>query len=264
MTYEFSDWLPIDALTNPAITSVFGPVVNAWSKRWFGERPFELKRVSPQLAKSTLKPDKEVWRDFGNGIFINWAVKSQLALASQALHLAKAQHKYSAEDKHLMLSFAECISADLAQAIIGIVGQEVKQPENSAEQFECCGALELEICGVSELACINVGISVGALAGMRKSQCVRYIPDEIQTASILDILGPAKIAVAAKLGHASISVQDFRDLVEGDVIVLDRALSDPLEVCTEHSDLTLFVVTLKQDRDQLFLTANRTEGQMLD
>jgi flagellar motor switch/type III secretory pathway protein FliN len=259
---DHSDWLPFDALTNPAITSAFNAAVSEWSNRWFGDRPFELTRVNPQRGNPTLKSAKSEWRAFGQGIFFDWSEKTQFALAEQGLHASVAQSKLSKDDKNLMLGFSERIIDDLAKALGDVVGQDERQSQNgmSAHPYENGGGLELQICSVLNKVVIKSGISSSALTRLRKKQCNRNVPGKIQAVSMEDILGPVVIAYAAEIGSASMSALELHTMVEGDVVVLDQPLAKPLDILAESSGRLLFKAMLGQHEGHLTLTAHEFEG----
>lgn len=259
MTHDHSDWLPFDALTSPAVTSAFEPVVNAWSQRWFGDRTFELARVRPQKDERSLKSAKAEWRAFGHGIFIDWAEKTQLAAAGHALHASSREHKLSTDDEGLMLLFAERIAADLASSLAGIVGDEKGQASASGHTFEHIGGLELQISGGPN-STIMVGISSPALTRLRKSQCSRHVPDRIPDVSIVDVLAPVNVRYAADIGRATMSALDLHNMTHGDVVILDRALTAAIDIKAESSGRLLLKAVLKQNDGRLTLTAHKFEG----
>jgi hypothetical protein len=261
LTQEHSDWLPFDALTSPAVTSAFEPVVTAWSQRWFGARPFELARVRSQQGGRSLKSAKAEWRAFGHGIFIDCAEKTQLAVAGHALHMSSREHKLSSDDEGLMLLFSERITADLASGMAGIVGDEKgpRQTSTSGHPFEHSGGLELQISGGPD-STIMVGISSSALTRLRKSQCSRHVPQRIPDVSIVDVLSPVNVRYLADIGCATMSALDLHNMTHGDVVILDRVLTDPIEIKAESSGRLLLTAVLRQNEGRLELTAHKFEG----
>jgi flagellar motor switch/type III secretory pathway protein FliN len=262
LTQDHADWLPFDALTSPAITSAFEPAISAWSKRWFGDRPFELTRVRPQSGRPSLKSAKTEWRAFGHGIFIDWSEKTQLLFAEQGLHISTVQHKLSADDKGLMLALSHRILDDLVNALVDIVGHEAESnlTGNSTHPYGSDGGLELQIQSVSDGAIIMAGISSGALTRLRKKQCGHHMPKKMQTASVVDILGLAVVGYAAEIGRANMSAFELQNMVEGDVVVLNRPLTVPLDMLAESSGRLLFKAMLAQHEGCLALTAHEFEG----
>ena len=263
MTQDHSDWLPFDALTIPAVTSAFEPVVQTWSQRWFGNRPFELARVHPQQGGRSLKFAKADWRSFGHGIFIDWGEKTQLAVAEHCLHIATRQHKLSTDDESLMLIFAQRIADDLAAAFAVLVGDEKSQTQAhvSHHPFENSGGLELQISAGPDTA-FKVGICSPALTRLRKSQCSRHVPARMPDTPLVDILAPVKVGYSANLGSAVMSALDLHNMTAGDVVILDRALTVPIDIIAEQSGRLLLKAVLGQNDGHLALTAQKFEGSV--
>jgi flagellar motor switch/type III secretory pathway protein FliN len=261
LTQDFRDWLPVDAITGPSFTAIFGPIVDAWAERWFGGSRVVLHDVQPREPKPSFKPMTGPWRYLTDDICVSCDGDMQAALAGLALDVRQDMPKLSADDHMLIGDFALRMFEDLARSLSQSLDIEADLRGGEAVRpFADEATLDLFIADDDKRTAFIVAIAAPALFRLRKRQCARFIPEKLAALSITDILGGVSVGFEARLGRANMSARDLHDIAEGDVVVLDRPLASPLELFGETSGRLLFKAMLEQNDGDLALIACAIEG----
>jgi flagellar motor switch/type III secretory pathway protein FliN len=192
------EWLPDGALPGRALSAALEEAVERWSKAWFADRPLALRRI-----------DSAAPAPCGGG-----------TLARRALAAGAQDQAGTPADTALLAALERRILADLEETALGAVTG--RRPA-SAE-----AVLSVQV-GDSDGDLASVAISREAAIRFRKGAmpAPRKRP---QVAQRRRALGSVRVAVEARLGSAEVALAELRSLAPGDVIVLDRALSEPAEL----------------------------------
>jgi flagellar motor switch/type III secretory pathway protein FliN len=261
LTQDFRDWLPVNAITAPSFTAIFGPAIDVWAQRWFGGERLALRDAQLAGVKRSSKLAVGSCRHLTDDICVSWNEDAQAALAQLALDVRHDMPKLTADDQKLIDSFVTRIFHDLAGELSKLIGSDAAlRADETVTPFTTEAGVDLHIASSDDQVAFILAIAAPALFRLRKSQCSRYIPDKLAPSPVINILGSAPVAFRAKLGKADMSALDLHDMAEGDVVVLNRAVAEPLELVSELSGRLLFKARLEQQAGELALIACDIEG----
>jgi flagellar motor switch/type III secretory pathway protein FliN len=260
LTHAFNDWLPFDAISDPSFTILFDPIIEAWAKRWFHTTNVGVLAIKPTGANK-VQLSSIAGRAINDCANVSWNDDIAMALACAALDTTTDGNKLTTDDQKLIEAFAGKVLADLGKDLADFLGgsADILPPGEVTPRHPADG-LELAIGDSLEAPLLKLFIAGPALYRRRKQLCSRYLPERIEASTVVDILAPVPIAFVPLLGKATMDVSDLRGMAEGDVVVLDRMLTDALDIVGEGSGRLLFKAKLEQHDGSLALMACEIKG----
>jgi flagellar motor switch/type III secretory pathway protein FliN len=255
VTAKAQAWLPDTAFAEPALVARIDDAIAAWSGRWFADRA--IKRLgAAKPCKSGIKAAnaQRTLQCFAPFVWIEWSGQIGMALARQALALGQAQPKSNAVDDRLLNFYAERIAGDLAEAIAALLGIKGESAKSDPAAMGPC--LEIRLRGAGDSPALQVLIENSALVGLRKKLCSAWQPPRSKHAPLSRALAPATIEFTVSLGGTRMSALDLRNIAPGDIIVMERAMTDPVLLRSREADTVIGGARLVRDRDSFILEAS--------
>jgi len=168
------------------------------------------------------------------------AVSCLIGIASEELPEAR---ELTLIELSIVKRFLNRLCADLSRAWIPVAPVQfgVSELYQSADDIEMDGEELVIVAGTvwsiaSEEHRVNVAIPVGSLGRVLDSldpQRWTHSEGEVTKANsqlLAELLDPVRLGVAVELGHAQVSMLGLTNMEVGDVIKLERAVNNPLEV----------------------------------
>jgi hypothetical protein len=212
-------WLPKDAITGDIATAALSNHLARWGEPWFGARKISVAR----LRRDEVVPHASVLETRGTAASVEIAGDRKRRLLEALLDIDLTQEMRTEGDNHVLDALLAEVSAELVGALDELsAGTSVSPDEdNNVRATITAGAREILDIIVPEAALVPlIKAQIGIAPAANRAFAVR-------TAGLKGM----RVTARATLGHAELSVADVRGLAPGDVLVLDRSLNQPVELC---------------------------------
>jgi flagellar motor switch/type III secretory pathway protein FliN len=219
-------WLPPTALFDGALTAAVTRSVDTWRTRWIASSGHHPVRLDACNLLDIL-PD-EGWSTVCGALRFHTDPKMKTRLAAAALQSQRAAQGHTAADRTFLAALCQKMACDLIDQHAGLFGVDSPcRPLLSNDAETPVALMRFRISGPGGLFGFLVA-SAGAAARARKSLAKtgeNRPPLETRSRAIAH----QPIKVAARVGSGRLSVAELGSLGAGDVLVLDRRTTDPLE-----------------------------------
>lgn len=246
MTQPARPWLPAGHLTCERVRSAVSGAVGAWSEAWFG-RP--LVRLSTLRVGETGVVARAGWLAAGS-LGISLSRRSAGQLLGLALDATLDQQPQTETDQEVLEHLERAMMSDLGQRLEQALGMGDQDPGPRSE-----GGAHDVVASLwdadGEIA--QVSVPQSALVALVR----RHAPPPRTSTEALtrrtEGLGPQEVSLEATLGVATLSLEEFRNLAPGDVLVLGTALDDLLALSIAGAAAPVAQARLTQADGQMAL-----------
>jgi hypothetical protein len=232
---EAVDWLPDNVFTEEAVRPLFVGLLDAWSRTWFVDALISIKLRTPADGRAAATQRLVFASELGS-IELTARVKRNLvvvALGGECISQTLTQ-----ADRHILDVFATEICEDLVSRLNKEFAGKVTQA--GKEQI----GLDVRLAG-NEVLVVNLSCAlVGSYLKLRIEKPNRT---RVPLVSRTKALGRSRTTVVGVLGYADLTLSELAGLDTGDVLVLDRSLSDPVELKMPQSNRVVARGKLQHD-----------------
>ena len=258
MIQSFKPWLPATALHAEQLEERLGQAVDEWSRKWFARRPARLKEAPPKDRSSgRAARAAAVWQTLDEGLAFGVAADASSRIAAGLLDLAPEEKLAAPGDEAIVERMAEACLDDLRTRLCRLLGLA----ETVAWRRDPAGGpqagdhvWEIEAGGQPPLVWLGAGPEL--LVRLAK-MTVAVAPETPDLRPLREGLARQPIRLCAFLGSCELTLSQVASLAPGDVLVLDSAVGEPLDLCIQPGDRS-GRCTVEQDRDQLQLKIVRS------
>jgi len=256
VTDSAQDWLPDAALVEPKLIARLDAAIAAWSAKWFGDRTTQ-RFGSAEAARQERGPAavQRRWSRFGAGIWLDWGSRTGLALARHALALGDNQPKAYPADDRLLSYYAERIARELAQAISDALGTR-GTAAGRADAAAPGPGIELKLRTRDEGPSLHLLVENAELVSSRKKLCPAWKSAAVESQPLSRALAEFPVDIEASLGNARMSALDLRNIAVGDIVVLERATTDPVLLRSIETGTVVGGVRLVREDENFLLKAS--------
>lgn len=225
MTQDVKEWLPKDAFTDDAVKAILAAPLEQWSGAWFLHRTVAISRIRMGQGRTV---NASASRQFQGALAVaELPETAKRQLLDAALEFSLAEQILSEDDGRVLDLFAAKIAEDLIARLDAAFSGEKANARGPRVSF----AVSLSGADLFEISIpqhVLVPVLKSRLSAPRKStQAPR---------SRMKAFGPTALTVNGLLGRAELAVEDLRGLAPGDVLVLDRALNETVELRLDGSN----------------------------
>jgi flagellar motor switch/type III secretory pathway protein FliN len=211
--------LPATAFSEGAVEASLRDVVASWSSRWLLRAPAEVSAVRMGEPERTTAAGLGL-RVQKQSFDIEVAMRGKRFLLEAALNVDLSESPLREGDRRLLDALAEKIIDDLAAHLEAALKPPAGEQEKTLRVVIAAGANELVVVRATE----------DALVPLIKAQCSKVRETSAAPSNRLLALRQTPIVAHAHLGQAEVALADLDGLCIGDVLVLDAAVSDPIEL----------------------------------
>jgi flagellar motor switch/type III secretory pathway protein FliN len=215
VTIAVREWLPHAAFTEDAVRPVLAGPIAAWGARWFVEGLPQMTSVRHPECESRPAQCLQVQ---GKNCHAGLSGRAKRALVEAALGVDLSGLTLMESDHKILDSFATEAISDLLGAL-----DDIGDGSAGDVLFSITIALGGKEIAVVALSCQALIPAMKAAIGPRRRS-------EKPLGSRTEALKPAKLVAQGVLGHAELTLDELKDLVVGDVIILDNSLQNPVEL----------------------------------
>jgi flagellar motor switch/type III secretory pathway protein FliN len=216
VTPAVRDWLPADAFTGTAVEAALAAVIAQWSERWFKRADIGVRIASTNRAAAQ-----------DDVAAVEFPESGKRVLLEAALGMPVAGQSVTDGDRRVLDVFAIQIAEDLATALTKAFGTATSA--NAGRSITAMFSL-------SEGDLLSVSFPEHVVVPMLKA---RLIKSKLATGAMrkrIEALSQTKLSVEGVLGRAELAMSDLDELAVGDVVILDRALHEAIELRLSGSD----------------------------
>jgi flagellar motor switch/type III secretory pathway protein FliN len=234
---SFQSWLPKNAFLSRAARTILSEPVAQWSEHWFARAPATIYDVS--MDDDSEAPNLEVCGTRAN---IELSAASKRQLLETLLDTDLAKQKPSANEAEILDAMAADVGRDLLRRI------EVLLSDADGGEGKVRVRYTLAI---GEGAILDVVIPTQALAPLLKAQFGEPHSSPREFVRRNAALRQTSVTAEAILGQAELSLGEIDELAVGDVLVLDRSLSERVELRLPGSDRSFAQGNLRRNGNRI-------------
>lgn len=237
MTQDFQPWLPADTTAPVAAAGALADLVAAWSGEWFAGEPYRAGGFA-RAAELRKEPRPAGWQVLEAGLAVGTKAGDGVErIGAQILGLTRSAMARPPADSALLNEVGGTCLADLRAGLAKLFGcgdgaaWRVREAGGQGG-----GARQIEISGSSGPA-VLVQVSAALYARFVR----QWLPASAPAGPLGDArraLAPLPLSLSALLGTCRISALELSELAADDVLVLDRALDEPLRLAAEGAPLS--------------------------
>ncbi|KQN71168.1 hypothetical protein ASE91_08520 [Sphingomonas sp. Leaf62] len=200
-------WLPADTQPPAALDALFAGAVAAWEAQWFVGGAGQ----APRLRRG----GGAGWRRNAAGLAIGTAPDTALRIGARIVGVS-ADGRHGA-DRAVLEGVAEPCLLDLRTRLVAVTGGD--------DGF-------VPVPASDRMAMLGDGLAFGLSDALFAVLVRRVLPPVVlpRPGSGAQALAAIPVEVGAAVGRAAMRLADLRALEVGDVVVLDRALADPVPI----------------------------------
>jgi flagellar motor switch/type III secretory pathway protein FliN len=243
MTPPVRAWLPSTVLTPPSLTDPLAAVLGAWRERWFPAMAMGIATVE-RASEPDPPPSELIYQVNGAYASATLDGRRKRHLVEGALDVSLLNNLPNDSDHRLLDAFATSILEDL----VGGLDALLKDVASDLGQGEF---VRLGISSDSQELVAVIMDEQHAFALLRASSRAARSRTE-PLSSRTDAMKSAPVAIDAMLGRAELSIEELENLRAGDVLVLDRDISEKVDLCPIGQDRAI-------GRGRLQLSEGRVE-----
>jgi flagellar motor switch/type III secretory pathway protein FliN len=223
VTDTVSNWLPRDAYGADAVKAALAGIVADWSAAWFARHAVTISAV--RAGREALVPARS------GGLSVEgYPVRAELSesgeqhLLEATLDVDLSANPPNGKDTTLLKAVAAEAVEDLVKALNN--GLEAGNPTGPT-----VGAKQINIIlSVAGNAMMTLMLPEHSLVSALKARLGPPAASATALVSRVAALSTTRVVAEGLLGRAEIEVSDLKGLSAGDVLLLDRSLSEPVEL----------------------------------
>jgi hypothetical protein len=214
------DWLPRNALTEEAVKAVLEEVIGNWSARWFARSPAGIGAVRLR-DRSLAGVGADCARVQQGCVTAALPDRGKRYLLEGVLDVDLAQQTLGEGDRVLL----DRVATEIMDDLLSLLNQFLAEAGAHAGGGQVNLVLEQNADEV-----LTIAFPTNAIVALLKARLRRSHGTSLRLTPRLQALAPTRVAAYAVLGTAELGATEVEGLAAGDVIVLDRALAEGIEL----------------------------------
>jgi flagellar motor switch/type III secretory pathway protein FliN len=231
-------WLPKDAFLGAATKDVLSEPVAAWSARWVARAPAGVSKLRFAEGGASARSQTTC----GRHVALDLTGIGRRHLLEAVLDVSLAESPRSDADARVLDAVVQEICEDFVRTLDEVFADEPCEDEDR-------GLRATVAIGRNDV--FEFAVAAPLLVPLIKRQLGGAVSPGRPLSRLSTALREAQIQARAVLGHVDLSLSEMRELNAGDVVVIDRAIGDPVELHLPQSSRPLARGKLARNGDQL-------------
>jgi flagellar motor switch/type III secretory pathway protein FliN len=256
VTEHVREWLPFGVVTDDAVRRVVEDAITRWHERWF---------VGPYASVSEMQAVCEApwgggggddgWYVYCSVVAIRARRQSLSGMVDKVLGLGGDGQTMNDADRYIVKGLekkiVESLAIDVEQAF-GLTGT-LKAASETRDGLAENGGLLVVLKDSAGRDILALGIPTETTLPVIKAQLGPPSARQERLYPLADALASAVVTVEAIVGRVELTLMDLNHLSVGDVLVLDSAVDEPVDIASAGSHRIFARAKLSQVQDGIAL-----------
>ncbi len=248
MTANADPWLPMPALLDGALARIVAQAATGWAHAWFGANETVLASTQTAPKNQLISGDTLAWASECSGAVLTAPTGTPCLLGLSILAPASAK-KLTELDRRFLGALGEKCLTDLLRVLARTFGATT-QVKAAPTRSVVGAALRFALAGRAQG--LEVFIAQPLAVRARKTLLPPQPPREIAARSVA--IERTDVDVGAMVGVQTLSFGAVQALRVGDLVVLDRSVTEPLALVVNDAVSRGPFWTLQKKEDRLHLS----------
>jgi len=237
---EVRNWLPRTAFSEQTVKACLGNLVSNWSSAWFAHAPAAISAVRVGDAENSVKPQIEIVR--GNHAEIRMTAPGKRRLLEALFDVDLSTLTLQEGDRRLLDLGAERVLKDLAARFDDAFSKEVSGDRTAS--------LTITIStGIHDV--LQIALPEHLIVPMIKARLSRTALGPAPLLRRSDALRRTSVRAKGVVGSAELPIAELDGIGIGDVLVLNKALGEPVELRLADGDVPVAAGMLRKTAGQV-------------
>lgn len=249
---EAQSWLPREALNDPRLGKSLSEIIDAWASHWFAIDAPKLADLRLDPKEPTFGGGDRHWQNMEPGVDFSIPAQGAERMVELALDLDAKSEQAALKDNPVLQSFHAMLLADLTKRL----SREARDREPCSDQRPD-GAI-FQVRTSSNETLLSVRLSRAYLITLRKT----FAPASSRrplSSRLSDGVKDASVRVEVRVGTASLSLSDVRNLARGDVVPLNARIADGVTLHIPNDTHAFARATMRETSGRLGLEISQTD-----
>lgn len=228
---SYRSWLPGAAIERGACEAPLRQVVADWSSKWFARQQAMLAG-DPVATTALNTPGGSGW-ETADGLMIVPAMDAEAAMITLSFGLSGDADALTAADEAALRAVVQSCLADLRSRLAAAFGLPPDAPWRPAMTKADAPRWEWQVEGYGGVALLRIAADEALIARRVRGGLPPAARDRA-LAPLDAALAGQSIGVSALVGRCRLTTAELGGLGQGDVVVLDRMLGDPVDLAIDR------------------------------
>lgn len=230
MTPAYTPWLPRSALFDGTLSQRLVDRTDTWAARWLSAPMIASVRMSASAPDMRVSSEATCWEASSSGPFLVIDASGQIEIACAMLGIEPAWSKITAADRDFLSALAApCLEDFLGSAAEGLISQPIIRKMATKAFPATGGLLRFKVALSAAAPALDLYVQKANAIDARKAMIYSPRPPRA-LGRREDAIREENVQVGALLGIGKVALSELYSLAAGDVLVLDRACDDPLNL----------------------------------
>ena len=233
MIVQSRDWLPLSVIMDDVVRDAIRSAVTLWSARWFVGEPVVVSGLKASSGAARNESDDSGWRVCRAAIAIRSDRPALSRMVGRALDTHTEDMHLTEGDQALLQGMERRILDDLSETLeqaFSLAGELKRKPQKIWDPLCEGGGLLASLVETSGREILSFALPTHVIVPHIKAHLGPVAQKTEALQPLTKTLGDVPVSIEALIGSAELSLAEFNDLAVGDVLVLDRALDQPVDI----------------------------------
>ena len=259
MIGQVRDWLPDGFVNHEVVRETIDQAVAQWGERWFVGAYASVTGMKTTSGDPRNESDDAGWRVYRQAVGIRGERSGFSRMVDKALDINTEMSNLTETDHDLLRAMMRKILEDLAEVLeqaFGVPGDLKPSPQRLSDPLAGGGGLVMALTDPSGRNILTLAIPNDVILARVKAHLGLPSPSSETLQPLAAALGGVTVAIEAVVGTVELSLTELNDLAIGDVLVLDRAVDQPVDIAGVVSHHVFAKAMLTDGEDGLALVFN--------
>lgn len=233
MIGQVRDWLPYGVVTHDCVRRAIEEAVARWHDRWFIDAYVSVSDMTAAPEAPWSDGDDGGWRVLRAAVAVRLRRQGLARAVDKVLDTGTEGLSLTEGDRYVLAGLerriVESLVEDIEQAF-GLLGDMRAIPEKRRDALAEGGGLLVSLKDVSGRDILTLAVPTAVTLPILRAHLGAPTAPREALRPLTQAMGSANIVVEAVVGRVELTLTELNDLAVGDVLVLDRALDEPIEV----------------------------------
>ena len=238
MTGRVRDWLPHGVVTHDVVRQTLEQAITQWGDRWFADVYASVTDMKSAYEAPGIENDDGGWRVYRSAVAIRTRRQALARIVDRALDIGTEGLNLTEADRYMLGELERNILENLAEEVeqaFGVPSERKPAPERPRDALSDGGGLLVSLTDPSGREVLTLAVPIDVTLPRIKAQLGTPAPRSEALQPLTRALSSVNVAIEAVVGRVELNLTELNDLAVGDVLVLDRALDQAVDIAAAGS-----------------------------